>query len=355
MSNNDLTKISDLDGESVATRTCVYCKLNFQEDFMVSKLCSNCRRLFVLYQLNQMFQKMLVPSLLIAFLFYILSSATKEYAWLPPVLVITPSFILGGFQKRLHFRGVEDRYRIIPFLRYSRMLQDHSYYKVAIELWNLHYDEYSEIHREKVLSEFVHSILNQIKPSPTNWIHDMNGPTGMSETEFIAHLFEVTSIMRAFSLKAGTGTLPDVWDLIENDELHAKILDKISENIQKEYNLEKEIEKFVKKSKKLGKEAEMFEVNSEAYNQIIEKLDVLKNEHALLVEKKATSAEMKLFLEDLYLIDDKIVALAEDNESWQIIIDELDNFEAATPPKNMLEEVKMNSQSQSEMQQLIND
>lgn len=302
MSENDLTKISDLDGESVATRSCVYCKLNFQEDFMISKLCSNCRRLFVLYQLNQMFQKMLVPSLLIAFLFYVLSI---PYAWLPPVIVITPSFILGSLQKRLHFRGVEGHYRIIPLFRYSKMLNDNSYYNAAIEFWNTNYNLYSETHREKILFEFVHSILNRVKASPMNWITEMNGPTGMSESEFVTYLFEITEIRESLSVDKGTGTLPDIWPLIDDDKLKHEILDILSSNIK--------------------------------------------------TIDEATDAEKRLFLEDLYLIDEDLISLAETNESWQIIIDELDNFEAETPPRNMLEEVKMNSQSQSEMQQLIND
>ncbi|MCE7733420.1 MAG: hypothetical protein GPJ54_00990 [Candidatus Heimdallarchaeota archaeon] len=305
MSENDLTKISDLDGKSVATRSCAYCKLNFQEGFMVSKLCSNCRRLFVLYQMNQMFQKMLVPSLLVALLFYVLSPATKEYAWLPPVLVIAPSFIIGVFQKRLHFRGVQDEYRIIPLFRYSKMLNDNSYYNAAVELWNLNYNLYSETHQKKVMFEFVHSILNRVKASPMNWISDMNGPTGMSEPEFVAYLFEITEIRESLSIDKGTGTLPDIWPFLDDDKLKHEVLDILSSNI--------------------------------------ETID------------EATDAEKKLFLEDLFLIDEELISLADTNERWHNIIDELDNFEAETPPRNMLEEVKMNSQSQSEMQQLIND
>jgi len=303
MSENDLTKISDLDGESFATRTCVYCKLNFQEDFMVSKLCANCRKLFVLYQLNQMLQKLMIPSLVVGFLFYILSS-TKELAWMPPVFVISPALLLGVLQQKLHFRGVQKQYRIIPLLRYSKMLNDNSYYKSAIELWHLYYDQYSEIHRKKVLSEFVHSILNRVKPSPMNWLVDMIGPTGMSESDFVSHLFEVTDIRESLSITKGTGTLPDIWPYIEDESLKHEIMDILSTNI-----------------------------------------DTID---------EATDAEKKLFLEDLYLIDEELVNLAETNNKWQNIMDELGNFEPETPPKNMLEEVKMNSQSQSEMQQLIN-
>ncbi|OLS28797.1 MAG: hypothetical protein HeimC2_03980 [Candidatus Heimdallarchaeota archaeon LC_2] len=298
----DLNKYSDIDGISLASRTCVYCKLNFQEEFMIRKLCQNCRRLFVLYQLNQMFSKMIVPSILLAIIFYVVEPF-NNFAYLPPTLVIGPAFLMGALQQKIHFRGLEENFRIIPLFRYSKLLNDNGYYKKGILLWNLYYDSYSEIHQKKVLNEFVLSILNQVKSNPMNWIDDMSNPTNFSDQEFIQYLFDFTEIRDAFSMSIGTGTLPDIWPHVTDVTLKEEIIDLLSKSI--------------------------------------ESID------------EATDIEKKLFLEDLYLIEDDLEEIIESNPKWNNILDELAQFEAEVPPKNMFEEVKMNSQSQSDMQQLI--
>ncbi len=304
MEENNLEKYSDIDGISPTTKNCAYCNLNFQEEFMIRKLCQNCRRLFVLYQLNQMLSKLVVPSIFLGIIFYVLD-AFKGYAFLPPVLVLGPAFAIGVFQQKIHFRGVEEKNRIIPLFRYSKKLNDNGYYNNAVELWNMHYESYTDIHRKKILSEFVSSILNRVKATPMNWIEDMSNPTNLPVEEFIQSLFNFTDIRESFSISKGTGTLPDIWEYITEDSLKTEIMDILSENV--------------------------------------ENLD------------EATDIEKKLFLEDLYLIEDDLEELVEGNPNWQNLMDALDDFEAEVPPKNMFEEVKRNSQTQSEMQQLINN
>jgi hypothetical protein len=273
------------------------------------------------------------------------------------------------YQKQLVFKGVPMENRIIPLIRYSRMLSDNSYYTVAIELWELNYESYSETYRNMILREFVTSILNEMKPNPINWIQILNKPTGLSEEKFIALLFEVSDIKKAFSLKTGTGTLPDVWDFIESDELKHEILDIISTNIEKQEKLGKEAKMLASKAEKLVNEAETLTkeaeklVNeaekrteiAEKHSVIVEKHTEVAEKHAAVVAKQVTAAEKKLFLEDLYLIDNDIIEISSENNKWHKIVDWLDTFEPETPPKSMLEEVKMNTQNQSEMQQLINN
>lgn len=302
MEENNLEKYSDIDGISPATMNCAYCNLNYHEEFMIRKLCANCRRLFVLYQLNQMLSKLVVPSIFLGIVFYVID-AFKGYAFLPPVLVLGPAFAIGVFQQKIHFRGVEEKNRIIPLLRYSNKLNDSAYYNYAVELWKMYYENYTDIHRKKILSEFVTSILNRVKPSPMNWIEDLSNPTNLPVEEFIQSLFNFTEIREALSVSKGTGTLPDIWEHIVDDELKTEIMDILSANI--------------------------------------EKMD------------EATDIEKKLFLEDLYLIEDDILELVESNPNWENLSDALGEFEAEVPPKNMFEEVKRNSQAQSEMQQLI--
>ncbi|MHA2278152.1 MAG: hypothetical protein ACXAC2_20420, partial [Candidatus Kariarchaeaceae archaeon] len=163
--------------------------------------------------------------------------------------------------------------------------------------------------------------------------------------------------------------LPDVWDFIESDELKHEILDIISTNIEKQEKLGKEAKMLASKAEKLVNEAETLTkeaeklVNeaekrteiAEKHSVIVEKHTEVAEKHAAVVAKQVTAAEKKLFLEDLYLIDNDIIEISSENNKWHKIVDWLDTFEPETPPKSMLEEVKMNTQNQSEMQQLINN
>jgi hypothetical protein len=179
------------------------------------------------------------------------------------------------------------------------MLNNMAYYYAALKNWEEQIDLIPPDLQDRILKELVDSVLLDGKPNPANLIKNWSSVIGKDEGEFVNQLIENTEILEGLSVFGGTGLLPDIWPLISDDKVQFQILDILSKNC--------------------------------------EGLD------------NASFQEKKLFLEDMYLIEDDLLDVIGDEEKWDIIIETLDEFHPDIPPKNFLQQAQMQAAEQNKM------
>ena len=67
-------------------------------------------------------------------------------------------------------------------------------------------------------------------------------------------------------------------------------------------------------------------------------MEVLKNSIESI--ELASDTEKSYFFEDMYLVEDEILKVIDENNTWNMIKDALNDFEAETPPKNIMQAYK---------------
>ena len=60
-------------------------------------------------------------------------------------------------------------------------------------------------------------------------------------------------------------------------------------------------------------------------------MEILKNSIESI--ELASDTEKSYFFEDMYLVEDEILKVIDENNTWDMIKDALNDFEAETPPK----------------------
>jgi len=292
MSEVEEIGVSQYDGISPAVAECKFCKLQVDELYMTPVgYCKSCKNLATLIQLDKSFRRLVMPgAVLLLFSFFIV----ELRGFVIPILVLIfgPSLLLGVFQKRIHYFGVPEDKRIISLLRMYRRLSDRSYYRLANELWVLHYDNLNDNLRSAILTELVESVLIDAKSNPANLFIHWAKPTGKTEEEFIELLIDDANLYDCLSVYDGTGVLPDIWLKLSSEKRKEEILDVLVENIESEFH-------------------------------------------------NAASDERKSFLEDLYLIEDDLDDFIDEEEKWLVILDKLDEFEPEIPPKNIFQQAQI--------------
>tara|TARA_B100002019_G_C20886272_1_gene411209 strand:+ start:49 stop:360 length:312 start_codon:yes stop_codon:yes gene_type:complete len=67
-------------------------------------------------------------------------------------------------------------------------------------------------------------------------------------------------------------------------------------------------------------------------------MEVLKNSIESI--ELASDTEKSYFFEDMYLVENEILKVIDENNTWNMIKDALNDFEAETPPKNIMQAYK---------------
>ncbi len=300
--------LSDFDGFSPAKMKCKFCKLNAHDKFSTdSGFCKVCKNYAYMIQINRVSRNLTFQLIFIAILLYFFAPGLRSYI-LPLILIVyLPILAFGVLQYRFHYRGIPAEYRIVHQLKMYKLLRDLTYYNLALENWepNIQQIQNSGNLVERILIELVDSVLLDGKPNPQKLFHYWGMPIDMKENQFIEHLIKNTSILDGLSSFGGTGLLPDIWPFISKDSIKETILDELVISCQE-----------------------------------------LEN---------ASKIERKLFLEDLYLIEDELAEIIDDNSEWQIILEILDEFEPEIPPKNVFQQAQMQSAEQSKLINIDNE
>lgn len=290
--------ISDYDGVSVAVGKCKICKLNFDQKYSALRsiepnLCIPCRNLSNLLRLSGLFSRMLTPSVILV-IFLLISPPLRQY-WAYPLLVaIIPLFLLSMLQMRLHYWKVLPKFRIVNTLIMYDLLNDSKYYSQALKAWKMYYPELGEIIQIRILEELTKSVITKSNYNPANLFEDWAEPTGEEASKLVFKLFAQTDLDAAFGVTKGLGLLPDIWKYLTTDDSKNHVLDLLLESLE----------------------------------------DLIH----------AGEREKKIFVEDLFLLEEELEEHVTVYEKYQPLLDEIDKFEPDTPPKSFIQQAQMLAQ-----------
>ncbi len=191
--------------------------------------------------------------------------------------------------------------KVIPILRGYEFNPTFEYYDEALKLWKEQSADSPKELKRRVMGALLNFVILNDKPTPFNWVQEWSEAFNMTQAEFVEFMRkELPEQFEAIlAPNRGFGVIPDLWNGIKDqpEENQKEILDV------------------------LNKIATDFENYDPQHKQ--------------------------MFIEELYLIEDDIREILENNKQYEPLKGLLDGFIPEEPPKSRLEAMMRASQMQT--------
>ncbi|MDH5401026.1 MAG: hypothetical protein OEY49_00935 [Candidatus Heimdallarchaeota archaeon] len=299
----NLAEFSDFDGDPSNEYFCAFCKLNAGEKFIGSNnLCKVCKNQSIIAGIIKASQKLFLTALFLGFL-ALMNSTYFGFLLIPSFIVLfIPTLLSTGLGLKIQYYGIPENNRIVSLLRYYKLTDLSIYYSDALKFSNKYGETFNEILVGKITNELVNSVLLSSIPVPQNVIQEWATSFQLHPEELVEQIIRNTEILSSFSPNKGIGLLPSIYNFILSED--SLII---------------------------------------AYDTILKHCNNLED---------YSSFERTTFLEDLYLIETELKEFTSIHPSYEKILQTLKSFEPETPPKNFMEQVKLQAEyNQRQMMQ----
>ena len=289
---NQLPEISHFDGNKIINFKCRICGL-FGHDEINSggNLCIPCQRFGKLQSLLNKTSRLALPSLLII-IFSLVTQQLTQFIVLFVILFFLPSLILLPVVQLSIYRGIKLEGRINHAIKYGYILnRNGDIYIKYFEKGLREYDGKDGQMSKILLFNIVEYVLLENKTNLEGSYELLMEYFDKNEKELLKEIFDFTNILDGFRFNKGVGVLPEFWKYIVKDKDKLNIV-----------------------------------------------MEILKNSIESI--ELASDTEKSYFFEDMYLVENEILKVIDENNTWNMIKDALNDFEAETPPKNIMQAYK---------------
>tara|TARA_B100000287_G_C20582452_1_gene760920 strand:+ start:372 stop:1352 length:981 start_codon:yes stop_codon:yes gene_type:complete len=288
----ELPQISHFDENRIIDFKCRICGL-FGHDAINSEvnLCIPCHRFGKLQSLLNKASRLALPSLLII-IFSLVTQQLTQFIVLFVVLFFLPSLILLPTIQLSIYRGIKLEGRINHAVKYGFILnRNGEIYIKYFEKCLKEYDNKESQMSKILLFNIVEYVLLENKINLEGAYELLMECFDKNEGELLEEIFDFTNILDGFRFNKGIGVLPEFWRYVVKDKDKLNIV-----------------------------------------------MEILKNSIESI--ELASDTEKSYFFEDMYLVEDEIMKVIDENNSWNLIKEALNDFEAETPPKNIMQAYK---------------